>query len=109
MDQGAYEAWRGGATLVRAWQARGRACARAGSHRCPQLGFTSPAWGARSHGRSANVSGASRVAEIDRRRRRRRDVFKECSNCPEMVVIAAGMFDMGSPSQRVEERPYHKV
>jgi formylglycine-generating enzyme required for sulfatase activity len=38
-----------------------------------------------------------------------RDVFKECSNCPEMVVIAVGMFDMGSPSHRVEERPYHKV
>jgi formylglycine-generating enzyme required for sulfatase activity len=41
------------------------------------------------------------------------DAFKECSRCPEMVVIAAGRFMMGSPASeqghKVEERPNHEV
>ena len=38
--------------------------------------------------------------------------FKECRNCPEMVVIPAGSFMMGSPAgepERRENEPQHKV
>jgi len=41
------------------------------------------------------------------------DAFRECSLCPEMVVIPAGRFMMGSPSgepgRRNEEDPYPEV
>ena len=35
-------------------------------------------------------------------------VFKDCSDCPEMVVIPAGSFDMGSNSEP-NEMPVHQV
>ncbi|WP_246791515.1 SUMF1/EgtB/PvdO family nonheme iron enzyme [Bradyrhizobium commune] len=42
--------------------------------------------------------------------------FRECQNCPEMVVIAAGEFMMGSPAAEIDnglaavnEAPQHKV
>lgn len=36
--------------------------------------------------------------------------FKECSDCPEMIVIPAGHFTMGSPSPSdPNERPQHQV
>ena len=42
-----------------------------------------------------------------------RDSFKECNNCPEMVVVPAGSFIMGSPGTEVgrwdNESPQHKV
>jgi formylglycine-generating enzyme required for sulfatase activity len=31
-----------------------------------------------------------------------KDTFKDCANCPQMVVVPAGRFTMGSPSRRVE-------
>src|SRR5262249_52959697 len=34
-----------------------------------------------------------------------KDVFKECANCPEMVVIPAGSFRMGSPDSEVGHSP----
>jgi formylglycine-generating enzyme required for sulfatase activity len=41
------------------------------------------------------------------------DTFKECSNCPEMVVVPAGTFTMGSPAgepkRNSEEGPQHTV
>src|SRR5579872_3268463 len=41
------------------------------------------------------------------------DTFKECANCPEMVVVPAGSFMMGSPANEPErnpdEGPQHKV
>ena len=41
------------------------------------------------------------------------DVFKECSACPEMVVVPAGEFVMGTPESEENsednERPQHKV
>jgi formylglycine-generating enzyme required for sulfatase activity len=42
-----------------------------------------------------------------------KDVFKECDNCPEMIVVPAGEFTMGSPDDEPErnknEGPQHKV
>ena len=41
------------------------------------------------------------------------DTFKECANCPEMVVVRAGSFRMGSPASEpghsVDEGPQHRV
>ena len=41
------------------------------------------------------------------------DLFKECAQCPQMVVIAAGEFVMGAPvgeaGSTADERPQHKV
>ena len=46
-------------------------------------------------------------------RRRAGDVFRDCSSCPEMVVIPAGTFTMGSPAseegRRDSEGPQHRV
>ena len=45
--------------------------------------------------------------------RRPGEVFKDCSDCPEMVVIPAGSFDMGSPASEAgrdnDEGPQHRV
>jgi formylglycine-generating enzyme required for sulfatase activity len=42
-----------------------------------------------------------------------RDVFKECTDCPEMIVISAGSFVMGPPSseagRKPSEGPQHNV
>ncbi|OPH81325.1 hypothetical protein B2M20_18355 [Nitrobacter vulgaris] len=42
-----------------------------------------------------------------------KDVFKDCANCPEMVVVPAGSFKMGSPTNEpghsAEESPQHLV
>ena len=35
--------------------------------------------------------------------------FKDCLDCPEMVVIPAGSFMMGSTQGNVTERPWHEV
>src|SRR5579883_2344152 len=42
-----------------------------------------------------------------------RDTFRECQNCPEMTVVPAGSFTMGSPpsepARSADEGPQHKV
>jgi formylglycine-generating enzyme required for sulfatase activity len=42
-----------------------------------------------------------------------RDTFQECTNCPQMIVVPAGSFTMGSPASEPgsysDERPQHKV
>ena len=36
-------------------------------------------------------------------------VFKDCAECPEMVVVPAGSFDMGSNNGDADEKPVHRV
>lgn len=42
-----------------------------------------------------------------------RDVFRDCPHCPQMVVVPAGSFEMGSPSSEEgrfnDEGPVHRV
>src|SRR5215472_12773779 len=42
-----------------------------------------------------------------------KSTFKECANCPEMVVVPAGSFTMGSPTSEpghsIDENPQHTV
>ena len=42
-----------------------------------------------------------------------KDTFQECEQCPEMVVVSAGSFLMGSPANEPErereEGPQHRV
>jgi formylglycine-generating enzyme required for sulfatase activity len=38
-----------------------------------------------------------------------KDTFKECDVCPEMVVVPAGEFMMGSNDGNPDEKPVHKV
>jgi formylglycine-generating enzyme required for sulfatase activity len=35
--------------------------------------------------------------------------FRDCLDCPEMVIIPAGSFDMGSNNGEVSEKPVHRV
>jgi formylglycine-generating enzyme required for sulfatase activity len=50
------------------------------------------------------------VAHVDNEIRclRPKDIFRDCPECPEMVVIPAGEFMMGS-EEYSEEKPVHKV
>jgi len=36
-------------------------------------------------------------------------VFKDCADCPEMVIVPAGSFEMGSNADECEEKPVHTV
>ena len=37
------------------------------------------------------------------------DVFADCANCPEMVVVPGGTFRMGDDTGPPDERPVHEV
>jgi formylglycine-generating enzyme required for sulfatase activity len=58
----------------------------------------------------ANVTALKRAQE---RALKPRDAFKECTDCPEMIVVPAGLFTMGSPSNETvrwnAEGPQHDV
>ena len=56
---------------------------------------------------------ASPLSTAEDRALRPKDLFKECSDCPEMVVVPAGQFMMGSllveQGSEDDERPQHRV
>ena len=53
------------------------------------------------------------AAKRERDRRKPGRKFRDCNDCPEMVVVPAGSFEMGSPSSEegrsVDEGPKHRV
>jgi formylglycine-generating enzyme required for sulfatase activity len=50
---------------------------------------------------------ASRAAESDEQRLAG-ELFRDCSDCPELVIVPSGEFDMGSTSKPTEQ-PVHRV
>ena len=62
---------------------------------------------------TAFLDGAARLSANEEHPLKSKDVFKECEQCPEMVVVPAGSFMMGSPSDEKErdadEGPQHQV
>ncbi len=56
---------------------------------------------------------AAPLSPIQEKALKPKDTFKECANCPEMVVVPAGSFTMGSPTTEpghsVDESPQHTV
>jgi formylglycine-generating enzyme required for sulfatase activity len=56
---------------------------------------------------------AAPLAAAQERALKQRDSFRECEKCPEMVVVPAGSFTMGSPESEKErekdEGPQHRV
>jgi formylglycine-generating enzyme required for sulfatase activity len=62
---------------------------------------------------SLSARRATPLCESEERALRPKDAFKECDRCPEMVVVPAGLFMMGSPpsesGRRDNESPQHEV
>ena len=60
--------------------------------------------------RLAEAERKAREAEERRKRARKPgDEFRDCPECPEMVVVPSGRFMMGSRSGGNDERPVHRV
>jgi formylglycine-generating enzyme required for sulfatase activity/Tfp pilus assembly protein PilF len=63
--------------------------------------------------RPTSASNVSTLSQAQERVLQAKDTFKECDACPEMVVVPAGSFTMGSPAQEVlrsnDEGPQHTV
>jgi formylglycine-generating enzyme required for sulfatase activity len=55
---------------------------------------------------AARLAAERKKAEAELRPGKR---FKDCSDCPEMVVIPEGSFEMGSESGESREKPVHRV
>src|SRR3954447_6320250 len=49
-------------------------------------------------GTVSNARSIDALTEENERALKPQDVFKECGVCPEMVVVPAGRFNMGSPA-----------
>jgi formylglycine-generating enzyme required for sulfatase activity len=56
----------------------------------------------------ASWRGAGPLSEAEECGLKPKDVFQECGGCPEMVVVPAGSFTMGSP-EGGDEGPQHVV
>ena len=54
-------------------------------------------------------NGVQTVVAGNQRCLRPRDTFKDCPDCPVMVVVPAGSFHMGSNDDTDDQKPVHKV
>ena len=54
-------------------------------------------------------AGVEAIIGNEKRCLKPKDTFKDCPDCPEMVVVPAGEFMMGSNEGNPDERPVHKV
>ena len=59
----------------------------------------------------ASTTSAMALTAAQERALKAGDSFKECADCPQMIVVPAGTFMMGSPAGQGDddERPQHKV
>jgi uncharacterized caspase-like protein len=61
----------------------------------------------------SRCDGVEALVASERRCLKPKDSFKDCPGCPEMVVVPAGEFTMGSPvseeSRAIDEGPQHNV
>jgi formylglycine-generating enzyme required for sulfatase activity len=58
---------------------------------------------------SSRCNGIAALVGNEQRCLKPTDSFKDCDTCPEMVVLPAGNFMMGSNDGNSEEKPVHKV
>jgi formylglycine-generating enzyme required for sulfatase activity len=62
---------------------------------------------------STKCDGVAALVGSEKRCLKPKDTFKDCPECPEMVVVPAGEFMMGSPADEAkrwsDEGPQHKV
>jgi formylglycine-generating enzyme required for sulfatase activity len=55
------------------------------------------------------LANANPLKTAEERTLKPKDSFKECSDCPEMIVVPAGDFMMGSHGHQPDEEPQHEV
>jgi formylglycine-generating enzyme required for sulfatase activity len=58
---------------------------------------------ARREARKAVATTEAKLAALEK------GLFRDCSDCPEMIVVPAGKFTMGSIDGDAEEKPVHEV
>ena len=87
----------------------------------PRGKYTGEAWrriGQKEEAEKSALAGRRAEEEARREAERKRaeadelrpgKVFKDCADCPEMVVIPAGSFEMGSNTGDSDEKPVHTV
>src|SRR5262249_43941522 len=77
------------------------------------LTMPAPARGTPTPAPAAASTEAAPLSPMQEKALKPKDTFKECANCPEMVVVPAGSFTMGSPTSEpghsVDENPQHTV
>ena len=85
-----------------------------GSAAAGRSGQAQEAERAGSQGRAATTAEAARrPAEAGQKRSQPGETFRDCPTCPQMVVVPAGSYQMGSPSYEAgrddDEGPVHRV